>query len=835
MNGHQPLPVQAPYAQPSPLTAPRAQPPPSQIPTERLASTADDWGRGSTASPAPPPAVTALQNDLGVTSYAPMQPSEQPYGAYAATPQPYPQPPPAANPYTPIVAGGSQVGHSAMPGYPYNGNQQTYTAPQAYAPAPPPPVSGHNRPASYAQAPPPPPVQQPVPAYGVPPAAAYYPHQQQQAYVPPPIHPQPPQPQGMYLAPTSMQQPAPMQGTPDPNGYVSRPPRVASMQPSDFAALQGGMDSMRLSVSSPAPSMTSATRPNYYASPEDGPPYKLSVTPPDQAMLASVRETAHAGGGDMSRKVAWSKQVLKLIERHQSSAGESSRITDPTLVRWTDEALNHILTSASSPNPVPLALYLRGDLSSTGSFPSYRSKDTKASFRDFEAAANAGYHKAWFRIGRAYEDFGDVRRAVGAYEKGVEKGDCGSTYRLAMAYLLGQIGVIADINKAMGLLRRAADGADLDTPQPPYVLGMLLSGEFESPGVTFDKNLIPIDLDEAKWRVERAAYLNCGPAQYKMGYAYEYATMGCLFDPLLSVQYYALASQNSEVEADMALSKWYLCGSEGNFDKNEGLAVTFAEKAAARQLPAAEFALGYFHEVGIGGGIDLEKAKRWYERAASHGNTDAKGRLDALKRSSQAALSRTDHDSNIETRLVRKRTQAQTRSEEQRELIAATKLRASLSGQQPQQQPPLRQSQGPPPPINVAQAQAQYKPAPQQPLRQSTGGSYPSSTFRRQNTIRQVEAAARMGPGPPGTPNPGRFPQQPQQHPNGPRPLSYQLTDSAPQNAPQVRRPSPQQAGGRPQAIQMQPKPTQQQKPATFAEMGITTQKAKNSDCAVIM
>lgn len=50
----------------------------------------------------------------------------------------------------------------------------------------------------------------------------------------------------------------------------------------------------------------------------------------------------------------------------------------------------------------------------------------------------------------------------------------------------------------------------------PYVLGMLLSGEFESPGVKFDKSQIPIDLDEAKWRVERAAYLNCGPAQYKM-------------------------------------------------------------------------------------------------------------------------------------------------------------------------------------------------------------------------------------------------------------------------------------------------------------------------------
>jgi hypothetical protein len=37
-----------------------------------------------------------------------------------------------------------------------------------------------------------------------------------------------------------------------------------------------------------------------------------------------------------------------------------------------------------------------------------------------------------------------------------------------------------------------------------------------------------------------------------------------------------------------------LIPSDGNFEKNESLAVTFAEKAAARQLPAAEFALGYF-------------------------------------------------------------------------------------------------------------------------------------------------------------------------------------------------------------------------------------------------
>lgn len=283
--GHQPLPLEAPYAQPSPLTAPRAQPPPSQIPTERLASTADDWTRGSTASPAPPPAVTALHNDFGVPSYAPMQPPPPPSMPYGGYGPPVGSPAPAAYPAQPGAqmytsapsAGGMHAARAASYAYGAGPAQPT---PQSYGP----PMGGHSRPASYAQ---PPQSIPPGSVYGAAaPAAAYYSPQQQpppQAYAPPPPNmgqpPQPPPPQGMYLAPA----PTPPPGTLDPNGHVSRPARVASMQPNDFAALQNGMESMRLGASSPAPSNSSGgvSRPNYYANPEDGPPYKLSVNPPD--------------------------------------------------------------------------------------------------------------------------------------------------------------------------------------------------------------------------------------------------------------------------------------------------------------------------------------------------------------------------------------------------------------------------------------------------------------------------------------------------------------------------------------------------------------------------
>ena len=48
----------------------------------------------------------------------------------------------------------------------------------------------------------------------------------------------------------------------------------------------------------------------------------------------------------------------------------------------------------------------------------------------------------------------------------------------------------------------------------------------------------------------------------------------------------------------MALSKWFWCGAEGAFDKDENLAFTFAEKAARKGLPSAEFVMGYYKEAG---------------------------------------------------------------------------------------------------------------------------------------------------------------------------------------------------------------------------------------------
>ena len=259
-----------------------------------------------------------------------------------------------------------------------------------------------------------------------------------------------------------------------------------------------------------------------------------------------------------------------------------------------------------------------------------------------------------------------------------------------MAHLMGQLGLSPNPEAALPLLQRAATIATVDVPQPAYVFGLLLLGEFSQASIPphlFNPVIPPGGTrdNEARRHLERAAYLNFAPAQYKLGHAYEFAQPPFPFDALLSVQYYSLASQQGEIEADMALSKWFLCGSEGAFDKDESLAYTFAEKAARKGLSSAEFAMGYYTEVGVGGPKDIEAARKWYTRvsnksdasqlpylmflfppciqASQHGNTDATDRLAALSQPAPASLSRQEHDNLTETTLVRKRTQAKQRSD----------------------------------------------------------------------------------------------------------------------------------------------------------------------------
>ena len=92
--------------------------------------------------------------------------------------------------------------------------------------------------------------------------------------------------------------------------------------------------------------------------------------------------------------------------------------------------------------------------------------------------------------------------------------------------------------------------------------------------------------------------------------------MDCPIDPRRSIAWYSRAAIQGEHQSELALSGWYLTGSDGILQQSDTEAYLWARRAAQAGLAKAEYAMGYFTEVGIGAPAKLDEAKKWYRRAA---------------------------------------------------------------------------------------------------------------------------------------------------------------------------------------------------------------------------
>lgn len=176
---------------------------------------------------------------------------------------------------------------------------------------------------------------------------------------------------------------------------------------------------------------------------------------------------------------------------------------------------------------------------------------------------------------------------------------------------------------------------------------MLLSQEL--PQVKVPKTVLLPDLDVGRMFIEKSAFLGFSKAQLKMGSAYEICSLGCDFSPSLSLHYNVLAARQGEAEAEMAISKWFLCGYDGLFQRNDQVAYEYAQRAASGGSGTAEFAMGYFHEIGVHVPVDLEIARGWYSKAAKKGNKDAVARIAEI--SLKRTLSKKEHEDVAITRI----------------------------------------------------------------------------------------------------------------------------------------------------------------------------------------
>ncbi|RAL08410.1 putative chitin synthase activator (Chs3) [Aspergillus homomorphus CBS 101889] len=369
-----------------------------------------------------------------------------------------------------------------------------------------------------------------------------------------------------------------------------------------------------------------------------------NVPPTDEQREANLKRARMAvlSSNDPEMQLAWAQDALAFVEVAMQNEARLSLIqpprpqTPPVERQLKLDAMNIVNFLAEQHHPK--AEFIKGMWLEFGKF-GYR-VDKKEAFRSYSRAADKGYARAEYRIGMQFESSGEPEKAIRHYEKGVALADSASFYRLGMMILLGQHGQRQDYQMGLEYISLAAQSCDENAPQGAYVYGMLLAREL--PQVNVPESYLPLDLNASRVNIEKAAYHGFAKAQVKMGAAYELCQLGCDFNPALSLHYNALAARQGEPEAEMAISKWFLCGHEGVFDKNDELAFTYAQRAAQSGFPTAEFALGYFYEVGIFVPVDIKEARSWYAKAAANGNKDATGRIDSISRSK--TLSRKDHE-----------------------------------------------------------------------------------------------------------------------------------------------------------------------------------------------
>ena len=368
-----------------------------------------------------------------------------------------------------------------------------------------------------------------------------------------------------------------------------------------------------------------------------------NIPPSDEEREAILEKARNPvlNSNDPEMQLTWAQDALAYVEvasqdQLRTSENVGSRQQTPQVIHQLRvDAVNVVSFLADQQHPK--ADFIRGMWLEFGKF-NFR-MDRKEAYHCYSRAAQKGYSRAEYRIGMQFENSNDPEKAIRHYELGVQAQDSASRYRMGMMYLLGQHGKPLDYERGVQLIRFAAETADENAPQGAYVYGMLQAREL--PQVDVPEQYLAIDLPAARFHIEKAAFLGFAKAQTKMGAAYELCQLGCEFNPAFSLHYNALAARQGEADADMAISKWFLCGVEGVLGKNEGLAFTYARRAALAALPTAEFAMGYFYEVGINTAVDLNEAKVWYRKAADHGNKDALARIEGISRSK--TLSKKDH------------------------------------------------------------------------------------------------------------------------------------------------------------------------------------------------
>lgn len=330
--------------------------------------------------------------------------------------------------------------------------------------------------------------------------------------------------------------------------------------------------------------------------------------------LNSLRSMYSSNPGDNALGLKLAKKMVEAAKVLADENGTAdSKTTQKNREKYIFDA--HKLIKKLVASNYPDAMFYLADCHGQGMLG--LAVDPKEAFSLYQSAAKLNHPQSAYRVAvcceLGSEEGGGTRRdplkAMQWYKRAATLGDPPAMYKMGMILLKGLLSQQKNPREAVSWLKRAAERADKDNPHALHELGLL----YESP--TPPDNVLR-DERYAFQLFQQAAELGYKYSQFRLGSAHEYGLLGCPIDARQSIAWYTRAAAQGEHQSELALSGWYLTGSEPLLTQSDTEAFLWARKAASSGLAKAEYAMGYFNEVGIGTAVDVEEAKRWYYRAA---------------------------------------------------------------------------------------------------------------------------------------------------------------------------------------------------------------------------
>lgn len=362
------------------------------------------------------------------------------------------------------------------------------------------------------------------------------------------------------------------------------------------------------------PPQNNAPQPAPSAPPPAGPTGRPTSPPITQTELEKLQLIVRRNPDDYKTAL---KLAKKYVEASTRLVGDEGRVDPKTRARNKDKFIHdaYKIVKRLANDAFPDAVFYLADSYGHGGLG--LQADPKEAFQLYQSAAKSGHAESAYRTAvcceLGQEDGGGTRRdalkAVQWYRRAAALGNTPAMYKMGIILLKGLLGQQKNPREAVTWLKRAADGADEENPHALHELGLM----YES---TAPSDFIIRDEAYARELFTQAAEIGYKFSQYRLGAAYEQGLMGLPIDARMSIIWYTRAAAQGEHQSELALSGWYLTGADGILQQSDTEAYLWARKAAAAGLAKAEYAMGYFSEVGIGVPSNLEDAQRWYWRAA---------------------------------------------------------------------------------------------------------------------------------------------------------------------------------------------------------------------------